>query len=52
MGCGHCGEAFDNYEDHWRKYPKNKKSYCPRRWIMNKNGTEIFNEGKYIGKRG
>jgi len=48
MGCGHCGEHHDNYEKHWRKW-KDGKNYCPRRWVINKNGTEVFNEGKFKG---
>ncbi len=48
MGCGHCHEEFDDYEKHWRKY-KDTKQYCPKRWIINKNGVEIFNTGAYRG---
>jgi len=47
MGCGHCGVYHKNYDDHWRVYVKDNKSYCPRRWVMNKNGEEVFNYGKF-----
>ena len=53
MGCGHCGEEHLDYEKdgHWRKYEEDGKKYCIKRWWINKNGTEVFNEGAYFGKR-